>query len=200
MTLAFSMWIFALTGAVSPGPVNIIATTTGSQFGVMRALPFVLGATVAYVLVVVTVGLSMAIATHVLPAIEPLLTLLGSAYLLYIAYRIAVSAPFGESSDARLLVNPASFMDGFLTQVLNPKAWLVAMSGIGLFVTGVESAISPLLLFSIISFIACFTGVGTWACAGHLLRPWVSGPVSGRIFNSVMALLLVTCVLWIWIG
>jgi len=45
-----SIVLFALAGAISPGPVNLLATAVGSQAGFVRALPHVSGASLSYVL------------------------------------------------------------------------------------------------------------------------------------------------------
>jgi threonine/homoserine/homoserine lactone efflux protein len=49
---------------------------------------------------------------------------------------------------------------GFLTQALNPKAWLVALSGVTLFALPHPDAQRTLWLFCAVSFVACMAGVG----------------------------------------
>ena len=44
ITVLLSMSIFALIGAITPGPVNIIATSSGATFGFVRTLPHIPGA------------------------------------------------------------------------------------------------------------------------------------------------------------
>jgi threonine/homoserine/homoserine lactone efflux protein len=44
------MSLFVLIGAITPGPVNIIATSSGVRFGFTRTLPHVLGAMISYTL------------------------------------------------------------------------------------------------------------------------------------------------------
>ena len=59
LTAIIPMFIFALIGAISPGPVNIIATGSGASFGFRRTIPHVFGATIAYTLIVLLVGLGL---------------------------------------------------------------------------------------------------------------------------------------------
>ena len=59
ITVMLSMAIFALVGAISPGPVNIIATSSGACFGFRRTVPHVMGATFAYTLIVLLVGFGL---------------------------------------------------------------------------------------------------------------------------------------------
>ena len=54
-----SMAVFALAGAISPGPVNVIASALGATQGFLRALPHVPGATLSYCAVVWLTGSSL---------------------------------------------------------------------------------------------------------------------------------------------
>ena len=84
----------------------------------------------------------------------------------------------------------AALRDGGLTQSLNPKAWLVALSGIGLFVLPQADARAALGLFCAVSLLACGLGVGCWALAGRLLARALAQPARQRWFNRAMGALL----------
>lgn len=86
----FSLSAFTLVGAISPGPVNIIATSVGAQHGYKSALPHVLGASFGFAAIVMALGTGL----HALfqqPGWSLALSLCGAAYLLHMAYRIATS-------------------------------------------------------------------------------------------------------------
>jgi threonine/homoserine/homoserine lactone efflux protein len=72
-------------------------------------------------------------------------------------------------------------------QALNPKAWLVALSGVGLFVVPQADAWAHLWLFGGISLLACAIGVGTWAVMGSALARWLESPQRQRYFNLALA-------------
>jgi threonine/homoserine/homoserine lactone efflux protein len=130
-----------------------------------------------------------------LPKLEIAMQLSGSAFLLYLAVRIytaPISAMEMGSSQAR------SWWVGALTQLLNPKAWLVAMSGVSLYVLGQDNPTSSLILFTSISLIICFVGVGIWAVIGQILANKLENPSQQRQFNRVMAILLAISVSLIW--
>ncbi|MBL1379122.1 LysE family translocator [Zobellella iuensis] len=190
-----SMILFAFVGAVSPGPVNLIATSAGAGVGFWRTLPYVLGATLGYTLVVLLAGMGLAQLLQEQPLLAALLRYLGAAFLLYMALRIAL-APVAE-----LQANPGvapSWWQGALTQWLNPKAWLVAASGVGLFVTAHEPVSLYLMLFCALSFAMCLLGVGLWAGFGTLLGHWLNGPRQRR-FNRLMGLLLAVTVVGLFL-
>ncbi|MEH6471398.1 MAG: LysE family translocator [Halopseudomonas sp.] len=196
MTVLVSMFIFALVGAISPGPVNIIATGAGANFGFWRALPHVLGATIAYTLIVLLVGLGLNKVLQSYPQITTGLQYIGGTFLLYMAYKIATAKPLNDAVTTEKI--PPSLLQGALAQGLNPKAWLVSMSGVSLFVVANSPATLYLLAFCLISFVVCFIGVASWALMGHLIRRILASEQQQIWFNMVMGLLLSSTVVSIF--
>ncbi|TBR41772.1 hypothetical protein CBF23_009190 [Marinomonas agarivorans] len=105
-----SMMLFAFTGAVSPGPVNIIAASAGANFGFYKALPHVLGATVAYTLVVLIAGSLLNQMAIYMPNIAALLRYVGAVFLLYMSYKIATA--FSEVQDDSHSQSTPNFLHG----------------------------------------------------------------------------------------
>ena len=75
-------------------------------------------------------------------------------------------------------------------QALNPKAWLVALAGVGLFVLPQAEAGQALLRFCAVSLLACLIGVGAWALLGQWLARWLRTPGRQQAFQRLLALLL----------
>ena len=198
VSIFISMFIFALIGAISPGPVNIIATGAGANFGFKRALPHVFGATVSYTLVVFIVGISLNTILSFFPEFTRSLQYIGGAFLFYMAFKIATATPSNveEISSQK----PPTFIEGALAQGLNPKAWLVSSSGVSLFVSANTPAFFYLAIFCAISFVVCFFGVATWAALGHLIGKFLSTHRRQVGFNIIMGLLLSASVLSIFIN
>lgn len=188
MTVFISMFIFALIGAISPGPVNIIANVAGANYGLRRALPHVLGATVAYTLMVFLVGIGLNEVLTAHPGITRSLQYIGGAFLLYMAYKMATARPLDDTLG--IVINPPTFIEGSLSQFLNPKAWLVSMSGVSLFVAHHVPATLYLLVFCLISFWVCLVSVGSWAALGHLIRRFLASKRHQVVFNISTGLLL----------
>ncbi|MGF1695781.1 LysE family translocator [Vibrio lamellibrachiae] len=195
-SLFFAMVVFAFVGAVTPGPVNLLATSTAVNSGMKEALKHVTGASIAYALVVFFSGSVLQSMAKLLPKLELVMQLVGSAFLLYLAYRI-YTAP--TASIETQTSNGMSWWVGALTQLLNPKAWLVAMSGVSLYVIGQDSPQQSLVLFTSVSLVVCFIGVGVWAVIGQLLAKKLENPVKQRQFNRVMAVMLGVSVSLIWV-
>ena len=189
LAVLLSMSVFALIGAITPGPVNIIATSSGVRFGFIRTLPHVTGATVSYTLIVALVGNGLHQLLADYPQIIDMLKYPGGGFLLYMAYNIMTSS--SEAIDSNSSVQPPGFIAGGLCQVLNPKAWLVAMSGISVFALSQPETDFYINAYCMISFVLCFVGVGFWAAAGNLIRRYLRKPEHMRLFNRIMGLLLI---------
>ncbi|HEY9096366.1 MAG TPA: LysE family translocator [Hydrogenophaga sp.] len=191
---------FALIGAITPGPVNFLAIRHGESRRTLTAFWYVLGASLSYTLVVWLSGTGSHWALQDGALITQAVRWLGAAYLLYLAWKIATAPPthLGNADEQPVGQLWRSFSQGFLTQVLNPKAWLVALSGVGLYVLSPHPASGMSLgAFSLLSLTACFLGVGAWAWLGGLLTRWLHTPRRQRALNLCLAALLALSVLGI---
>lgn len=190
-----AMVVFTFVGAVTPGPVNLVATSTAAQYGKQVAAMHVLGASVAYAIVVFITGSALSGFAEWLPKLELAMKLAGSAFLCFLAYKV-YTAPFEQmETSAKQRI---SWINGALIQLLNPKAWLVAMSGVSLFVIGQDDQQVWLWGFTIVSLVACMIGVGVWVMMGTVLTQYLQSTDKQRQFNRMMALLLLASVLMIW--
>lgn len=198
--LWMAMGSYALVGAITPGPVNILALRHGASAGRGAALAYVMGASVSYAGVVWLMGVGGQLVLST-PWAMHLARWAGAAYLFHLAWKMA-TAPVIEmdSLDGGTHGTARSFglqscAQGALTQVLNPKAWIVAFSGVSLFVLSQHDAPQAQWLFVSVSLLACLVGVGSWALVGRALARWLTPPRRQRGFNRAMGCVLALCVL-----
>lgn len=194
--LVLAMVVFAFVGAVTLGPVNLLATTTAVNDGLRAALKHVLGASIAYAVVVFATGQMMQTLVAILPKLEVWMQLIGSSFLFYLAYQIFAAPVKGVAVEP---VKSSGWLTGSLTQIVNPKAWLVAMSGVSLYVLGQENEQYSLWLFTLVSLFVCVIGVGVWAMIGGVLANRLANPRVHRQFNRLMAIMLCASVVLIWL-
>jgi threonine/homoserine/homoserine lactone efflux protein len=188
MNLMISMATFALAASISPGPVNVVALSSGAQFGLATSLRHVMGATVGFVVLLIFTGFGLHEVLHQYPMLTDLIRWAGMAFLVYLAWKLAVD-------DGRLNVDRPtrhpSFWHGAAMQWLNPKAWLAAVAGMGAFVADGEARLIG--LFALIYFVVCYVSVACWAYAGAFLGPYLRSAQRIRVFNRSMAALLAGC-------
>ncbi|MBD8706663.1 LysE family translocator [Pseudomonas sp. CFBP 13711] len=188
MNLMISMAAFALAASISPGPVNVVALSSGAQFGLVASLRHVLGATVGFVVLLMFTGFGLHEVLQRYPMLTEIIRWAGVAFLLYLAWKLAMDD--GRLDVSRPTREP-SFLHGAAMQWLNPKAWLAAVAGMGAFVADGEARLIG--LFALIYFVVCYLSVACWAYAGAFLGPYLRSPRRIRVFNRSMAALLAGC-------
>lgn len=188
-----AMASFALAGSATPGPVNIIGAMTGTRYGTMRALPFVTGATVSFLTLLMICGTGLLVRAGPILTVARPMTLLGSAYLLWMAWGLARSDGAIGTADGRSV---PGFWSGMMVQGLNPKAWLVVLSALSTFILPLGDPRGGLTAFVILSGLICWPSLALWAWGGaRIPQGWM------RLFNRAMALALLISVGWIlWHG
>ena len=188
MSVLISMAAFALVASITPGPVNIVALSSGAQFGFRASQRHVAGATLGFVLLLVLMGLGLHELLRLWPVLTRVVQVAGVAFLLFMAWKLAVdNGHLGASQEDKA---PSMFY-GAMMQWLNPKAWLACVAGMGAFVADGDARL--VWQFAAIYLVVCYLSVGCWAYAGTFLRGYLSNARGMRLFNRSMALLLVVC-------
>ncbi|KPB20476.1 Lysine exporter protein LYSE/YGGA [Pseudomonas syringae pv. syringae] len=161
---------------------------SGVNFGFSRTLPHMLGISVGFFVLVLAVGFGLGSVFKAWPVLYTILRYVGAAYLLYLAWKIATSGPASDSLDSE--GKPLSFMSAALFQWVNPKAWIMAIGAISTY-TPMQGYFYNVVVISAVFALINLPSVGVWAGFGSLLRNVLRDPLGLRIFNGVMAALLV---------
>jgi threonine/homoserine/homoserine lactone efflux protein len=188
LDLLLALIAFAFVTSITPGPNNMMLLASGVSFGLRRSLPHMLGISLGFGVMVLAVGFGLGELFQRLPVLYRVLRYLGALYLLFLAYRIArAGAPEGGG---QALGKPFTFVQAAAFQWVNPKAWVMAISGLTTFTVPDRFGVSVLLVAGLFALVN-YPCVGAWAAAGTLLRRYLTHPDLCRLFNLGMALLLV---------
>lgn len=184
---------FAFAMSISPGPGNFILLASGANFGFQRSVPIVLGISIGFLSMVLAVGLGLGAVLQEHQSVYTALKLVCAGYVFWLALKIARSAPMSEAGTDKP-ERPISFLQASLFQLVNPKAWAVAL------IVTVSYTSPANYLASLIGMIAVFAMVNVpfisvWALFGVGLRRLLRDPLRVRAFNIAMALLLVASML-----
>ena len=181
---------FAVVSSITPGPNNLMLMASGANFGFRRTVPHMVGIGIGFGVMIVLVGLGLVRIFDAFPVTHLILTILGVAYLLWLAWKIAnAAAPDAARAGAR----PFTFVQAALFQWVNPKAWQMALTAITLYAPD-RSAVAILwvaLIFALINL----PSVSIWTVLGQQMRRVLSSPARLRTFNWTMAALLVASLL-----
>ncbi|EOX4909179.1 LysE family translocator [Vibrio alginolyticus] len=186
MSLLLAMFSFSLAMSISPGPVNLVILSSGVNYGIRKTFNFVSGATIGFTLLLVFIGLGFHKVIDVYPLFLKYLSVAGSAFIIYMGCLIAISKP-----DIKVKKNTRpTFLQGFLLQWLNPKAWLACVAGVSLFSSPESDA--QFLSFALIYFIVCYISLASWSLLGAKSTLILNSEFRLKLFNMTMGFLLVS--------
>lgn len=189
LEIFLALLVFAFVSSVTPGPNNLMLLASGVNFGFRRTIPHMLGIGVGFFILLLAVGFGLGALIETVPSFYTSLMFAGGAYMLYLAWKIATSRSIGESkgSDSG---KPMTFLQAAAFQWVNPKAWVMGVTGIATYANH-DNYYVAVLLVSVAFAIVNLPSVSVWAGFGTLLRNWLSDPVRLKWFNLTMALLLI---------
>lgn len=121
--IAYTLAVFFLL--ITPGPGVLSAAGMGAGFGFRAALRYVLGLWIGTNLVALAVISGLAALVLALDWLRLPLLFASSAYLAYLAFRIATAGKHIAFIEAK---SPPGIASGILLQALNPKAYAVNLT------------------------------------------------------------------------
>lgn len=200
LALSGPFMLFAFSMSATPGPNNMMLTASGANFGFRRTLPHMLGISIGCMCLMSAVALGLNAVFQQWPVMQQLLKVSGSLYLLWLAWKIATAPPpeAGEGGTGKR-AKPLTFWQAAAFQFANPKAWVMAISGIASFtLTGdafFRSAVLVIMLMGLVNL----PSIAMWAGFGVALGRRLKTPGHWRRFNLLMGGLTAGCVAMILI-
>ena len=190
--VAFGVYVIVL--AFTPGPNNLISFNVARQVGLRGARPLLWGLALSFVAIDALIVILSSVFEQFLPAVEPWLKAVGSAYLLWLVWgslRPSSSGDVGAPRPRRL------FWQGVLVNVTNVKVMLYFLVGItGYLIPGTRNVRQAAAL-SVVLIMACCASNLVWAAGGAALSSWLAR--HERATNIVIATLLAVCAVTLWI-
>ncbi|MBC7150235.1 MAG: LysE family translocator [Rhizobium sp.] len=182
---------FAFATSITPGPNNMMLFASGVNFGFRRTIPHMLGIGAGFLSLLIGVGLGLGALLATVPILYTGLKIAGGIYLVYIAWKIGSSRTLGEGKAS---ARPMTFLGAAAFQWVNPKAWVMAVTAMAVYVDP-NSYVWSVVVIGLVFAAVNLPSVSTWAGFGSVLREWLSVPVRLKWFNITMAVLLIAS-LW----
>jgi threonine/homoserine/homoserine lactone efflux protein len=187
------------TGAITPGPNNLVVMRITAQAGFIAALPAIAGIVGGglLMLMVVMAGAGAVFAAE--PRLYTVITLVGGAYLFWLGAHIVMRS-FATASANPGTSRPVPVSTGALfgLQFLNPKSWIMVLT----VVAAVRDGPPPVVRLSLL---ALFTAVpalclAAWCAVGALLGPHLGRASVRAWLDRVMGALLCVSALLLALG
>ncbi len=178
---------FILIMSFTPGPNTIMAMVSGQTRGLRQSLRLNLGMAVGMGVIGIVAWLLADWLQHT-PTFISGMKVVGSLYLLYLAYHVAISRPTTAGADSD------HFLTGLLLQLTNIKVYLYFITGLGAFALPGVLAALPVrwALMVIIGSLGTFM----WTGGGQLINQFYHQHY--RVINGVVALLLIFSAADLW--
>lgn len=179
--------LYCLINAFTPGPGNILALNTVTNYGWRKGKKLFFGIFAGYYVVQIICALFVFGIGTFLPNVLDVMKYVGVAYILFLAIHIAVSKPTEDTKS-----KSASFIKGFMLQFVNVKIYLFGITALTGFITDYSKELWVLIGFELL--IATIGTIATlsWIGLGMLIQKFYIKHF--RIINIILALTLLECI------
>jgi threonine/homoserine/homoserine lactone efflux protein len=181
---AHDLWLFVLSGFllnITPGPDTLYIVGRGSSQGLRAGVVAALGIGAGTLVHICAAALGLSAILAASATAFTVVKIVGAVYLLYVGISLIRSAGASKSSPKAVFTRPAGtrsiFVQGFLTNVLNPKVALFFLAFLPQFVAA--DASSKPLAFLFLGVIFDFNGT-LW----NLFIAWSTAHLSSRLAPS----------------
>lgn len=189
---AIAFYLFAIVAASTPGPSNLILTSTGANIGVRRGLPCLGGVAIGMGLMIFLVAFGLGSLVLTSPVILHGIRWCGSAFLFWLSWKIATAGRTKETAHQVFV----GFWQAAAFQWVNPKSWLISASAVGTFLQAeAGDALVQSLSFALLFVLAVLPGCFVWLAFGAAFQRLLHTERAARLFNLSMGALLAGSVL-----
>jgi threonine/homoserine/homoserine lactone efflux protein len=189
--ILYALMIFCFVSAITPGPNNLMLLASGVNFGFQRTIPHMMGVGLGFALMVGLVGVGLDAVFFQFPALLPVMRYAGAAYMLWLAARLALAGPIGDTEYGG---NPLSFLGAAAFQWINPKAWVIAVSALTAYAVS-ENYTRSVAIVALVFGLVTLPCIALWVLFGTAMRRILSNPRFVRPFNIAMAALLAASII-----
>ena len=187
--------LFALSTAGTPGPNNLMLTASGANYGFLKSIPHMVGILTGFAALLLAVAAGLGSIFELWPLTHTLLKAVGSAYLFYLAWKIASSDGFSASDNKDS--EPLTLWQAACFQFVNPKAWMMCITAVSTFAKeGEQYGLSALLIIGIYTLVMVNT-LPIWTLFGKIIGQKLKTNEARLYFNYTMGGLTAASVLLI---
>lgn len=181
--ILFNFFIYSLVNAFTPGPGNILALSTVTDYGWKKGKPLFFGIFIGYYVVQVICAIFVYGISFLLPSSLEIMKYIGAIYILWLAIHIALSKSGTGNTE-----KSASFIKGFMLQFINVKIYIFGITALTGYVVEYSTSFIVLLVFELI--IATIGTIATIAWIGMGMMIQKAYLRHYRIINIVLAIIL----------
>lgn len=187
MAVMLNFLVYCVINSLTPGPGNILALNTVTNYGYQKGRPLFFGIFAGYYVVQVLCAIFVYGLNAIVPDMMMVMKYIGAAYILWLAVHIAISKPSTENTD-----QSASFLKGFMLQFVNVKIYLFGITALTGYIVEFDPSFTSLLFFELVIATIGTIATSLWVGMGLLIQQFYTKHY--RVINVILALTLLECV------
>ncbi len=192
---------FLLTAIVielTPGPNMTWLAVLGATRGRAAALSAIAGICLGLALAGFVAGLGLTVLFDSYPSLITSLRIAGTLYLFYLAYDAWIDAGGGEAVTVKS--NSAYFTQGFISNALNPKAYLFYVAILPQFLNVPDHPTQMLALLTAIYVVVATTIHAGIALAAGNMADWLAHSAQAKLLRRGLAVAIAAAAIWFFIS
>ncbi len=178
----------------SPGPAPLALAGTSATFGVRRGLPFLFGVLAGLLAAIIGAVAGLVAIFQAFPSARIVMQVLGAVYICYVALKIATAPIVG--ADQQVAADAPRFIDGFILNLLNPKAYAAFLAVFSQFLLPMSGQLAAYFVTAIVCLIVAAVVDVAWLLFGGVIGPLFQHPQQARVLRVGFAVAMVSAVLW----
>lgn len=172
--------IYMFLMSITPGPNTIASLINASEKGFIKGISLNFGMLIGIFTMASASFLVLSLMGKNIPTSSPIFQVLGTIYVLYLAYRLLKKGNISFESN-----NKGGFKTGLLMQLVNVKVLLLCVTAISTFILPESMGYPAVLLIPTV----CFSCQIAWALFGSAISELYKK--HSKTLNIVFALMLV---------
>ena len=192
-----SMVVLAVATTFTPGPSTLLAAASGASFGVRSTIPLMAGVAAGLASLMVAAAAGLMVLLQAVPTIHVVVKVLGSAYLLWLCWRISRITPGGDGPG--VLASPVGFCAGMAVLLANPKAWSMAIAASAAYAELVPNATLLALMLSSVFAVVAILATLFWCAGGVVLGGTLRSARQWKTVNLILAGLTALSIIPLWL-
>lgn len=206
--------VFIFISSITPGPNNLMLLHCGVKVGFRACYPHMLGISLGTNIMFALSYWGMATVVTELPAAMFGLKIIGTTYLLWLAWHMWVD---GIVPDKKALAQetqvsahgcrryfqtwtlPLNIWQAMLFQWANPKAWLMVTVAPSICLMDGEYPLFDNAPLYVLAFIISQCCIAVWAVGGHSLRQLLHHQRLMRVVHILVVFMTVYCAVSLWL-
>jgi threonine/homoserine/homoserine lactone efflux protein len=187
--------LFAFVTSITPGPNNYLLFAYGKTLGYKDSGRLMAGIFLGFFVLLYLAGYGIGGIISNNPVVGLILKAVSSAWLFYLA--IVFSRP--ATGKATGSTQKIGFTQAFMFQFVNPKAWIMALSGAGAFMPQLGNIHLGVFVFAITFGLVGIPCMLAWIAFGDTLSRLLKSEKSNMIVGVILFVLMITSIVMIWL-